>query len=64
VERHTSANLSIPLYAKRPSMTSTANGNEQTITLHAAREEWQSDGRAFWQQMDTLVETLDSLESA
>lgn len=27
----------------------------------SAWEQWQTDGRAFWQQMDVLVETLDGL---
>ena len=29
--------------------------------LRSAWEQWQTDGRAFWQQMDALVETLDGL---
>jgi len=27
-------------------------------------DQWQTDGRAFWRQMDALVETLDSLSKA
>ena len=31
------------------------------VSLRSAWSQWQSDGRAFWQQMDALVETLDGL---
>ena len=34
----------------------------QPATLSDAWSQWQIDRRAFWQQMDTLVETLDNLE--
>ena len=57
------ANLSIPLYVKRQTVTTNANGTEPA-TLHAAWAQWQTDGRAFWQQMDALVETLDCLDQA
>ena len=55
------ANLSIPLYVKR--QTVTADGTEPA-TLPAAWAQWQTDGRAFWQQMDALVDTLDGLDRA
>jgi len=55
------ANLSIPLYVKRSATTTNANTSDQLVTLEAAWNKWQSDGRVFWQQMDALVETLDSL---
>ena len=57
------ANLSIPLYVKRQTVTTNADGTEPA-TLHAAWAQWQTDGRAFWQQMDALVETLDCLDRA
>jgi type I restriction enzyme M protein len=55
------ASLSIPLYVKRSTVTVTDNGANQPTTLKAAWAEWESDGRIFWQQMDSLVETLDGL---
>ncbi|HUW37103.1 MAG TPA: class I SAM-dependent DNA methyltransferase [Rhodocyclaceae bacterium] len=55
------ANLSIPLYVKK--QTAIADGTE-AATLGAAWAQWQTDGRAFWQQMDALVETLDGLDRA
>jgi hypothetical protein len=30
-------------------------------TLRAVWDDWEQDGRAFWQQMDALVQTLDGL---
>ena len=55
------ANLSIPQYVKRVSATGTVNGTGKPATLDTAWAQWQTDGRAFWQQMDALVETLDGL---
>ena len=55
------ASLSIPLYVKRSAVTARSNGNGEVIDLRAAWEKWQTDGRAFWQKMDVLVETLDGL---
>ena len=49
---------------KRSTTTASANGNEQPATMSGAWEKWQSNGQAFWQQMDALVETLGSLERA
>lgn len=51
--------LSIPLYVRRT--TASAEEGEGVQSLKAAWQEWQSDGRAFWLQMDALVETLDGL---
>lgn len=53
--------LSIPLYVKRPNVTVMSAGTDQPATLNAAWAQWQTDGRVFWQQMDTLVEPLDGL---
>jgi type I restriction enzyme M protein len=55
------ANLSIPLYVKRPTAAISINGNNEVISLRSAWDQWRTDGRAFWQQMDALVETLDGL---
>lgn len=54
-------NLSIPLYVKRVAAAPATQGNGQAVTLQSAWGQWQADGRAFWQQMDALVETLDGL---
>ena len=56
------ANLSIPLYVKRSAVTVSSDG--EAVSLRSAWEKWQIDGRAFWQQMDALVETLDGLDRA
>lgn len=56
------ANLSIPLYVKRVTNAANGNGTTEAASLRAAWEKWQNDGRAFWQQMDALVETLDELQ--
>jgi len=55
------ANLSIPLYVKRSTVTRTGNGTDEPLSLRLTWEKWQTDGRAFWQQMDALVETLEGL---
>ena len=57
------ANLSIPLYVKRSTATVGSNGDSEVVSLRAACEQWKTDGHAFWQQMDALVETLDGLET-
>ncbi len=54
-------NLSIPLYVKRVAAAPATQCNGQAVTLQSAWDQWQADGRAFWQQMDALVETLDGL---
>ena len=38
-----------------------APGGDQPASLAEAWDAWQESGRAFWQQMDALVETLDGL---
>ena len=53
------ANLSIPLYVKRT--TALASRNEQPTTISAAWEKWQCEGLAFWQQMDSLVASLEQI---
>ncbi|WP_259772453.1 SAM-dependent methyltransferase [Pseudoduganella plicata] len=55
------ANLSIPLYVKRIVTAPATDRNGEAVSLHSSWELWQNDGRAFWQQMDALVETLDGL---
>jgi len=55
------ANLSIPLYVKRSTTTTIGNLAGETVSLRSAWEKWQADSRAFWRQMDDLVETLDGL---
>ncbi|WP_301102504.1 class I SAM-dependent DNA methyltransferase [Propionivibrio sp.] len=57
------ANLSIPLYVKRSTAATNSNGTNEVVSLRSAWEKWQTDGRAFWQQMDAIVETLDGLEA-
>jgi type I restriction enzyme M protein len=54
-------NLSIPLYVKRVTAAPDTQADGQAVTLRSAWGQWQSEGRAFWQQMDALVETLDGL---
>jgi len=61
-----SANLSIPMYVKK--LTSSAGRGavgegDAPASLAAAWAQWQSDGREFWRQMDTLVESLDRLSA-
>lgn len=57
-------NLSIPLYVKRQtSNVNSAANSEQPASLAEAWDNWETNGRAFWQQMDNLVETLDQLVS-
>ena len=54
-------NLSIPLYVKRIAAAIATDSNGDAVSLRSAWDQWQTDGRAFWQQMDALVETLDGL---
>jgi type I restriction enzyme M protein len=54
-------NLSIPLYVKRIAAAIATDCNGDAVSLSSAWDQWQTDGRAFWQQMDALVETLDGL---
>ena len=37
------------------------DSNGDAVSLRSTWDQWQTDGRAFWQQMDALVETLDGL---
>ena len=57
-------NLSIPLYVKRAAPVVATDSNGDAVSLRSAWEQWQTDGRTFWQQMGALVETLDSLSKA
>ncbi len=52
-------NLSIPLHVKRLAVAAVTDRDGQPATLQSAWMQWDSDGQAFWQQMDTLVGTLD-----
>lgn len=54
-------NLSIPLYVKRIAAPIATDSNGNAVSLRSIWDQWQTDGRAVWQQMDTLVETLDGL---
>jgi type I restriction enzyme M protein len=54
-------NLSIPVYVKRMAAAIAVDGNGDAVSLRSTWEQWQTDGRAFWRQMDALVETLDGL---
>ncbi|MCB9737034.1 MAG: SAM-dependent DNA methyltransferase [Deltaproteobacteria bacterium] len=50
--------LSIPLYVRRPS----AGGERgETLTLREAWDAWETSGRAFWTEMDAVVDMLDGL---
>ena len=55
--------LSIPLYVKR-----TINGSNGAATEQRSLPElwvaWEQEGRVFWQEMDALVEMLDTLADA
>ena len=55
------ASLSIPLYVKRFAAAGSTDSNGDAVSLRSAWAQWQNDGRAFWQQMHALVETLDGL---
>jgi type I restriction enzyme M protein len=52
-------NLSIPMYVKRIAATPATDGNGDAITLQSAWDQWQTEGRTFWLQMDALLENLD-----
>ena len=54
-------NLSIPMYIKRLTAAIATDSNGDAVSLRSTWDQWQTDGRAFWQQMDALVETLDGL---
>jgi type I restriction enzyme M protein len=55
--------LTIHWYVKRTTSAESRNSAQEAASLRATWEHWQTDGRAFWQQMDALVETLDGLEA-
>ena len=58
-------NLSIPLYVKRrPAGASRADDGAHPGGLAEAWAAWEEHGRDFWQQMDSLVETLNALEQS
>jgi type I restriction enzyme M protein len=46
---------------KRIAAAVATDSNGDAVSLRSAWAQWQNDGRAFWQQMDALVETLDGL---
>lgn len=54
-------NLSIPLYVKRTVARKAGQTEPEAATLREVWDDWENSGRAFWQQMDALVETLDGL---
>ncbi|WP_437331088.1 type I restriction-modification system subunit M [Sorangium sp. So ce381] len=54
--------LSIPLYVKR-AMAATASAEGEAARLREAWEAWETSGRAFWRQMDAIVDMLDTLVS-
>lgn len=52
--------LSIPLYVRR---TTANNQTEEVKTLAEVWADWEQGSRAFWLEMDALVDMLDSLET-
>ena len=52
-------NLSIPLYVKRATSADGEPCDERSLA--EVQHDWERDERAFWRQMDGLVETLDGL---
>lgn len=54
-------NLPTPLYVNRVAAGSATDSDGRTVSLRASWDQWQTNGRAFWLQMDALVETLDGL---
>lgn len=53
-------NLSIPMYVKRAAAAHVTNSNEDVVSLQRSWAQWQTN-ETFWQQMDVLLETLDSI---
>ena len=53
------ANLSIRRYVRPANGTARSNGNGDLKKAWAA---FDASGREFWQQMDALVEMLDSVD--
>lgn len=54
--------LSIPLYVKRAA-AATASAGGECVTLCDAWQAWETSGRAFWRQMEGVVDMLDGLVS-
>lgn len=54
-------NLSIPMYVKRQASAGAKAKEGEPKNLAEAWAAWNAGSRAFWQQMDSLVETLDGL---
>ena len=52
--------LSIPLYVRRNGLREN-QADYETRSLRQLWDAWEQDGRAFWQDMDGLVEMLDDL---
>lgn len=52
--------LSIPLYVKRMAGAADAS-SEEAPTLAQAWASWEESGRAFWSEMDAVVDLLDGL---
>lgn len=57
-------NLSIPLHVKRIAAAVATDSNGEAVTLRSVWDQWRTNGRDFWQQMDTLLETLDGFSKA
>lgn len=55
----TASSLSIPLYVRRNATA--IDSDSKALSLRTAWDQWQTDGRTFWLEMDALVETLDGL---
>jgi type I restriction enzyme M protein len=52
--------LSIPLYVRRKIAN---HQTEEVKTLQEVWDDWEEGSRAFWLEMDALVDMLDSLET-
>jgi type I restriction enzyme M protein len=55
--------LSIPLYVRRP-FARAATFREGAPTLAESWSAWETGGRAFWLEMDAVVDLLDGLAKA
>ncbi len=54
-----SSNLSLPLYVRKD----VKGGDDSVHCLKSGWNQWQNDGKVFWQQMDGLMKTLDELNA-
>ncbi len=54
-------NRIVQCFLKRIVAAVATDSNGEAISLRSAWDKWQFDGRAYWQQMDALVDTLDGL---